>query len=114
LKGEHKKLHHSHFEVEEVMIVPLAIPMIAGPGAITSVMVLISNHPGFHNYFLVYLAILVNMIIMYFVLLKSDWVKSFFKERGLRVINKIMGIILMALSIQFIINGLTNVIPTLL
>ncbi|MBR9675884.1 NAAT family transporter [Candidatus Woesearchaeota archaeon] len=114
IKGEHKKLHHSHFEVDEVMIVPLAIPLIAGPGSISTIVVLISDNPGFTNYFLIFLALLINMALMYVILRNSDDVKSFLKERGIRVLNKVMGIIIMALSVQFIINGIAQVLPTIL
>lgn len=111
LKGEHKKLHHSHFEVDDIMIVPLAIPLLSGPGAISTVVVLISENGGMSNHFIIFMAILLNMILAYFILLKSETVKSFFKERGLRVINKVMGIIMLALSVQFIINGIITIIP---
>lgn len=114
LKGEHKKLHKSHFEVDEVMIVPLAIPLIAGPGTISTVVVLINDNPGLDHYFLVYLAILINMFLVYFVLHRSKDVEKFFKERGLRVMNKIMGIILTAISVQFFVNGIKDIIPLLL
>ena len=111
LKGEHRKLHHSHFEVDDIVIVPLSIPLIAGPGTISTVVVMISDNPGFNHYFLIFLAILLNMLLIYFVLSKSEAVQSFFKERGLRVINKIMGIILTALSVQFFINGIKDILP---
>ncbi len=114
IEGEHKQLHESHMEAEDIMIVPLSIPFISGPGTISTVIVMVTTaDASVLRYLLVYAAILLNMGIVYWVLRKSDLIKRVVKERGFRVINKLMGIILMTLAVQFIVNGLQTILPTL-
>jgi len=114
IEGEHKQLHESHFEAEDIMIVPLSIPFISGPGTISTVIVMVTSaEASIPRHLLVYAAIFLNMVIVYWVLRKSDFIKRIVKERGFRVINKLMGIILMTMAVQFIVNGLQTILPTL-
>jgi len=108
LKGESKVLHHSHFEADEVMVVPLAIPMLAGAGAITTVIVYTSNEPSMFETALIIIAIALNGILAYVILDNSNFVKRVFKERGLRVLNRLMGLIVLSMAVEFVISGLTR------
>ena len=109
LRGEGKKIHASHFEADDVMIVPIAIPMLGGAGAITTVVVYMSEGPTYFEIAVLLLAILINGLLAYIILKYSVIIKKVFKEHGLRVLNKLMGLIVLSMAVEFILHGLVRV-----
>lgn len=106
---------YESIETEDISSVPLAFPMIAGPGSITTVIVL-SHDTGIEeplNILIILFSILITIIITYFVLRFSDPITARIGQREYRVINRLMGIMLMAIAVQFIINGISSAFPGL-
>lgn len=96
-------------EKEDAGIVPLGIPMLAGPGSITSVMVLVGQTQGRWSMMLVILgAILVTAAICYLVLGNSDRVANALGDTGIRILVRIMGLLLVALAVQYFVNGMVD------
>ncbi len=96
---------------EDAGIVPLGIPMLAGPGAISSVMVLVGQAPAkWPNWQMVsiLLAIAITAATSYWVLAAADRVRKFLGETGIRILVRIMGLLLVALAMQFFVNGLMD------
>lgn len=95
-------------ERSDISLVPVAIPMLAGPGAITSVMVFSTDHNAQHvvQFTIILLAIALTFLISYFVLRSSIFIKAVLGKSGISVIQRIMGLLLAALSLQFIVQGL--------
>jgi multiple antibiotic resistance protein len=94
---------------EDAGIVPLGIPMLAGPGSITSVMVLVGQAQGRWALMGVILgAILVTAVICYLVLGNSDRVARGLGETGIRILVRIMGLLLVALAVQYFVNGMVD------
>ena len=94
---------------EDAGIVPLGIPMLAGPGSITSVMVLVGQTGGrFSLLGVVLAAILVTAVICYLVLGNSDRVARALGETGIRILVRIMGLLLVALAVQYFVNGMVD------
>jgi multiple antibiotic resistance protein len=93
---------------EDAGIVPLGIPMLAGPGAIASVMVLVGQVNGHGEMIAVLAAIAVTAVASYFVLVGADRVRRVLGETGIRILVRIMGLLLVALAMQFFVNGLTD------
>ncbi len=93
---------------EDVGIVPLGIPMLAGPGAISSVMVLVGKAPGLWEILAILTSIAITAAASYGVLSGADRVRRFLGETGIRILVRIMGLLLMALAMQFFVNGLTD------
>lgn len=87
-------------------VVPLAIPMLAGPGAITSVMVLVNLYPGWHHKLSVIAAIVAVGLCSYIVLLAAVPLSHLVGERGRVVFSKIMALLLGAIGVQFVVNGI--------
>jgi multiple antibiotic resistance protein len=98
---------------EDAGIVPLGIPMLAGPGAISSVMVLVGQSPSKWQMFAILLAIAITALASYGVLNGADRIRRLLGQTGIRILVRIMGLLLMALAMQFFVNGLTDlgVIP---
>ncbi len=91
---------------EDVIATPLAVPFLTGPGAITTGIVLFNSAPG-----LVELAILIAVILLvflssYVILTRSERIYGVLGEIGTKVITRIMGLVLAALAVQFVITGI--------
>jgi multiple antibiotic resistance protein len=93
---------------EDAGIVPLGIPMLAGPGAISSVMVLVGSAPTKWQMFAIIAAIAITALASYGVLNGADRLRRLLGETGIRILVRIMGLLLMALAVQFFVNGLTD------
>ena len=95
---------------EDAGIVPLGIPMLAGPGAISSVMVLVGQAPGLWHWEMAAIlgSIALTSLISYIVLAAAGRVRRVMGETGIRILVRIMGLLLVALAMQFFVNGLTD------
>jgi len=93
---------------EDAGIVPLGIPMLAGPGAISSVMVLVGQAPTPWQMAAIIGSIVITSLLSYLLLAGAGRVRSVLGETGIRILVRIMGLLLMALAVQFFVNGLTD------
>ena len=91
---------------DDAGIVPMGIPMLAGPGAITSVMVLVGQAQDLREHLAIYSAILITCAICFLVLGSADRVARAMGETGIRILVRIMGLLLVALAVQDFVNGL--------
>ena len=101
-------------ESDEIAISPIGIPLIAGPGAITATMLLSSKVPNVHSYISIGLAILLVLSMVYLILRNGDLMINALGVKGMRVIQRLMGLILMVIAVQFVINGVTTVLQPLM
>ncbi|MGQ0712218.1 MAG: MarC family protein [Gemmatimonadaceae bacterium] len=90
---------------EDVAFTPLAMPMLAGPGAISTVMVLSAQAGSPARIAVVYASIVVTLLISWIMLRISDRVMTRFGQTGIRVTMRIMGLMLAAVAVQFVITG---------
>ncbi len=93
---------------DDAGIVPMGIPMLAGPGAITSVMVLVGQAQGFEQRLAIYGAIAVTAGISFLVLASAARVAKAMGDTGIRILVRIMGLLLVALAVQDFVNGLVD------
>jgi multiple antibiotic resistance protein len=93
---------------EDVALTPLAMPMLAGPGAVSTVMVLAGQAGPMTEKLAVYVAILVTMALSWIVLRLGERVVLRVGETGIRVMTRIMGLLLAAVAVQFVITGARN------
>jgi multiple antibiotic resistance protein len=93
---------------EDAGIVPLGIPMLAGPGAITSVMVLVGQAQTRWQMVAILVSIFITAAICYLVLGNSDRVARALGETGVRILVRIMGLLLVALAVQYFVNGMAD------
>jgi multiple antibiotic resistance protein len=91
---------------EDIGIVPLGMPMLAGPGAISTVMVLIGTARTPIKFSLVVLALGLTAAAAYVILAAAERVRTMMGETGIHILSRIMGMLLMALAVQFMADGL--------
>ncbi|HEY7682142.1 MAG TPA: MarC family protein [Gemmatimonadales bacterium] len=91
---------------EDVALTPLAIPILAGPGAISTVMVLAGQAGTVADSAVVYCAIALTALVSYFTLRLGEQLLHFLGRTGIRVLTRIMGLLLAAVATQFILTGI--------
>ncbi len=93
---------------DDLAVIPLGIPMLAGPGTISTVMGLIAGLSITED-LVVVAAIIVNGWVCHMFLLQSRRVVAHLGSTGTKVVTKLMGLILAAVAMQFLINGVKGV-----
>jgi len=91
---------------EDVALTPLAIPILAGPGAISTTMVLANEAGSWTHGAVVYSAIILTALVSYLTLLLGERLVARLGQTGIRVLTRIMGLLLAAVATQFILTGL--------
>ncbi|MEZ9131285.1 hypothetical protein BCT61_00915 [Vibrio breoganii] len=99
---------------EQVGVVPLAMPLMAGPGAISSTIVFGSNHTGPIDYIAVTITVIVFSFCCWVLFRSAPFIVRFLGQTGINVITRIMGLILGALGIEFIASGIGALFPGLM
>ncbi len=92
-------------EKEMVGVIPMGIPMLSGPGAISTVMLYVS-HGDLTESAIVFISIFATMAITYALLRNADRIFNRIGRVGSLAISRIMGLILATVAIQFLINGI--------
>ncbi len=98
---------------EQIGVVPLAMPLMAGPGAISSTIVYGSKYSTLQNILGLTITIVLFAICTWALLRSAPYIVRFLGQTGINVITRIMGLILGALGIEFIATGVRNLLPGL-
>jgi len=94
-------------EVEDdPSVFPLAIPLIAGPGAIATVILLVGQTEGAAGYFAVMGVLAAVLLIVFAMFLSAAWIERLLGKTGITVVTRLLGMLLAALSVQFVLDGL--------
>jgi multiple antibiotic resistance protein len=91
---------------DDIGIMPLGVPMLAGPGAISTVMVLALGAKSTAATITVYVSIVLTALLTYFVLSAASLVERRLGQTGMRILTRLMGLVLAAIAVQFIIDGI--------
>jgi len=94
----------------EIAAFPLATPLMAGPGAISTVMIYANPPYGLLEIFLV---ILLNSVVTYLILERASWVQKALGNNGTQVFTRIVGLLIAAIGIAFIREGILGIINSM-
>ncbi|HED00127.1 MAG TPA: NAAT family transporter [Proteobacteria bacterium] len=100
-------------EKEDIAVVPLAIPMLSGPGAITTVIVLGSEHEGWTPGLLIMLSSLLTSLISYIIFSRSVSIARVLGRSGVNILTRIMGLILAVIAVEIVVSGIRGMFPRL-
>ncbi len=120
LHAKVSRVKHSAEEREEVLekedigVVPLGIPLLAGPGAMTQSIILYQANSSFLYRFGFFLSIFLVSVASFFAVKGSSKVKKYLGSSGINIVKRLMGLILMAVAVQFVLDGLKGAFPGLL
>lgn len=98
---------------DSVAVVPLAMPLLAGPGAISTVILYAHKSPGAAHYLMMLVDIVVVSVLLWAVLQLVPWISRHVSQTGINIFTRIMGLILAAIAIEFIASGLKGLFPGL-
>ena len=98
---------------ESVAVVPLAMPLLAGPGAISTVILYAHKQSGATHYVVMAVDILIVGLLLWLVLKLVPWISRHVSQTGINIFTRIMGLILAAIAIEFIAFGLKGLFPAL-
>ncbi|MCK5289314.1 MAG: NAAT family transporter [Candidatus Aenigmarchaeota archaeon] len=110
--GQKQKTKHTSEEedewetMENLAITPLAIPLMTGPGAITTGILLYSSAVSVEQKIFVILAVVIACMLAYVIFRSSDKIFSILGTTGTKVITRLMGLILLAIAVQYITGGI--------
>jgi len=108
----HKDIHpQSRREFKgdvDVSIIPIAIPFLSGPGAITTTILIASKAESVLSYIALISAIIAVCIVSWILLAHAHRVKKLLGTSGMKTLEKVMGLIVLAIGVQFILNGLQS------
>jgi multiple antibiotic resistance protein len=99
---------------DDVGLIPLGIPLLSGPGAIATVMVLVGKAKDVPERVSLFLVIAAVSLITFLVLRSASMVLRVLGKTGVNVIGRVMGLILAALAMQFVLDGLHDAFPHVL
>ena len=96
-------------EKADIAITPLAVPMLAGPGAISTAILLETKAVGLANHLALYLCILAVALASYLIFRVSATGAKWLGPIATKIITRVMGLLLAAVAVQFMINGIKGV-----
>ena len=98
-------------DVDDVSVFPMAMPMLAGPGSIASVMLLVSQNNGLDRAMVIFGALLLVLLLTLAALLASGPIMRLIGHKGEAIITRLLGVLLAALAAQFIIDVIKAIFP---
>jgi len=98
---------HEPDDHDDPSVFPLAIPLIAGPGAIASVILLTGEKPGVEGFITVMGITFAVLVLMGLTMQASGYLERALGKVGINVITRLLGMLLAALSVQFVLDGLS-------
>lgn len=99
-------------EKDDVAYTPLGIPLIAGPGSIASIMILSSEAENNLDKLTLFLTLVIVLFATFIIFKLSKFLSNYFGKSGLRIMQRIMGLILLVISIEFILKGIQDTLKT--
>ncbi len=99
-------------EKEDVALTPLAMPMLAGPGAISTVMVLAGQARGPAQTAAIYGSIVLTAVVSWISLRIGERLIDRIGNTGIRIVTRLMGLLLAAVAVQFVLTGIRDALGT--
>lgn len=96
-----------------VAVVPLAIPLLAGPGAISTVIIGMNRSQAPYHWAGVTLVIVITSLVLWLVMRSAETIAGWLGDTGLNILNRVFGLILAAIAVEVIANGLRQLFPVL-
>jgi len=100
-------------EKESIAVVPIAMPLLSGPGAISSVIIYSNNSSAPVHLVLIIIICILIALITYCCLRIAIPLIKYISKTGINIITRLMGLLLSAISIEFISSGLIELLPGL-
>ena len=111
-RGINKKIENDAQKRNDIALTPLAIPMLAGPGSISLLIAFYQEHHSTNELIISSLAIAAIAIAIFIILRSAHYLAKILGASGIVAISRIVGFIVVAIGIQYIVSALINIIKT--
>jgi len=98
---------------ESVAVVPISMPLLAGPGAISTIILNANKSNAPLHYLLMGVDIILLVLVLWLAFLSIPWISRHTTQTGINIFSRVMGLILAAIAVEFIANGLKGLFPAL-
>lgn len=105
-RGVNKKVKDDAQQRNDISLTPLAIPMMAGPGSMSLLIAMEQDYPELLQKLIIVAAILVVAITVFLILRSANYISKLLGASGIVAISRIIGFLVLAIGIQYIINSL--------
>jgi multiple antibiotic resistance protein len=105
-----KKVRKEAMTKEDISFSPLAMPMLSGPGSISLLISLHAEHDNWPDRAVISVVIIITGVIVLAILRSAPYLFRVMGETGIRAMSRIMGFLVMAIGIQYIIAGIVNLV----
>lgn len=109
-RGINKKIENEAQKRNDIALTPLAMPMLAGPGSISLLIAFYQEHNSTNELIIATLAILAIAIVIFIILRSAHYLAQILGAAGIVAISRIVGFIVVAIGIQYIVSALINII----
>lgn len=107
-KKQSKEEEQENKEHEDLSVIPIGIPITFGPGIFTTIIIFKQEAHSFSEVSALILAFLINALLIYLAFKNSIYIKRFLGITGQNIVTKLMGLIVGAIAVQFIVSGVVN------
>lgn len=111
-RGINKKIENDAQKRNDIALTPLAIPMLAGPGSISLLIAFYQEHHATNELIIASLAILAIAISIFIILRSAHYLAKILGASGIVAISRIIGFIVVAIGIQYIVSAIINIIKS--
>lgn len=108
-----KKVKDEALTKEDISFSPMAMPMLSGPGSISLLISLFASNPDWGSRGLIAGVIVVLGLLVFLILRSSPYLFKLLGEAGLKALSRIMGFLVMAIGVQYIIGGIVELVQSL-
>jgi multiple antibiotic resistance protein len=109
-KGSDSETKKASIDKEDISVVPLAVPLLSGPGSIATVMVISGQYDTVLEKGISILAVIVTCFLIFYILRGAEKLMKLFGATGIKLANRLMGLILSAIAVQFLVDGIKTAI----
>lgn len=109
-RGVNKKVEHEAQNRSDVALTPLAMPMLAGPGSISLLIAFYQEYTAIDQKIIAVVAILAVALVIFTILKSAHYLVKYLGASGIVAISRIVGFIVIAIGIQYIVSALINII----
>lgn len=109
-KKQSKEEEQESKEQEDLSVIPIGIPITFGPGIFTTIIIFKQDAHSITEISALIVAFLINALIIYLAFKNSIYIKQYLGITGQNIITKVMGLIVGAIAVQFIISGCVNLV----
>jgi multiple antibiotic resistance protein len=112
-RGVNKKVENDAQKRNDIALTPLAIPMLAGPGSISLLIALYQENQGIQEQAIACAAMAAVALVIFLVMRSAHYLSGLLGASGIVAISRIIGFIVIAIGVQYIISSVVNIIKTI-